>query len=292
VADQAIQWIDPAGTVTALRAGTDSAAMEGREGRFGPPPLFELERVPLQPGQRFRNVVHGSAVVHVPVAFYGSTATALRTSLRKWARLLDPIRGDGTLRVTGPGGDTRDLVCRYTGGLDTAIESDYSDLANKFTVILMFTTEQPYWQDSSDTVAGPWVTGTAATFFPFFPLVLSDSTVFASVTVDNTASDAEAWPVWTIRGPGANPILRNLSSTKFLSLPITLAIGDVVTIDTRPGQKTIIKQDGSSLFGSLTSTSSLWSLLASTVNSIRIEMSSATAASQVQMNFRHRYLSA
>jgi hypothetical protein len=102
----------------------------------------------------------------------------------------------------------------------------------------------------------------------------------------------ESWPVWTITGPGSSPILRNLSKNVFLSLPVTLLAGESVVIDTRPGRKTVTKQDGSSLFGSLTQTSSLWSLLPAS-NSVRIEFTGALAGvSTVTLNFRRRYLSA
>jgi hypothetical protein len=290
--DLALQWIDPSGTVQALRAGPDAVTQEGRQGRFSPPPLFELERVPLQPGQRFRNIVHGPTIVHVPVALRAGPSYNLRTAIRNWAHLLDPTRGDGTLRVIGPAGDTRDLVCRYVGGLDNIVEDDWSDLSEKALVVLNFTTEQPYWQDPSDTVTSWQLLSSLATFFPLFPLRLSGSEIFADTTVDNSLSDVESWPVWTITGPGSSPILRNLTKNVFLSLPVTLLAGESVVIDTRPGHKTVTKQDGSSLFGSLTQTSSLWSLLPAS-NSVRIELTGALAGvSTVGLNFRRRYLSA
>ena len=66
---------------------------------------------------------------------------------------------------------------------------------------------------------------------------------------------------------------------------------DAVTIDTRPGAKTVTKQDGSNLFGFLAWPPQLWSL-AQGSNSVRIEMSAATSASSVVLSWRRRYLSA
>jgi hypothetical protein len=292
MADQALQWIDPGGVVTLLRGGTDTAGQEGREGRFSPPPLFELERVPLQPGQRFRNIVHGAVLVHVPIAVFGPTAVALRSSIRSWAHLLDPTRGDGTLRCIGPAGDTRDMVCRCSGGLNVVIEDDWADLSHKLHVPLTFTAEQPYWQDASDTVQSWQLLTSLATFFPFFPLRLSGSEVFADANIDNSVSDVVAWPVWTVTGPGSNLFLRNLTTSMTLSLPVTLLGGETVTIDTRPGRKTVTKQDGTSLFGQLGSPPQLWPLLPS-LNTVRIEFTGATAGvTQVQLNYKRRYLSA
>lgn len=287
--DQALQWVDATGAVTAIRGGSGVATAEELTGRFAPSMRFTLATVPLQPGQRFRQVQHGLAEVALPIVFWPASATALRTLLRAWARLLDPVRGDGALRVTAPGGDQRELVCRYSEGLERLVEDDVSDFYGHARCVLHFIAEQPYWQDVSDTVAS-WSVTTAATFFPIFPLRLSASEVFADVTVTNDG-DVIAWPVWTVTGPGSSLILRNLTSGELLSLPTTLAAGETVTIDTRPGHKTVTLQDGSNLFGSLSSDSTLWSLAVG-VNAVRIEISATTPASLVALNWRRRWLSA
>ena len=68
--------------------------------------------------------------------------------------------------------------------------------------------------------------------------------------------------------------------------------GESVTIDTRPGAKTVTKQDGSSLFGQLAFPPQLWSL-AQGSNSVRIEFTGASAsASAVTLSYFKRYLSA
>lgn len=288
--DQAFGWVDADGTLTALRVGNGIAVGEAVTGRFGPSMRFTLETVPLQPGQRFRQVQHGLADLSIPVVFYPATATALRALLRDWAHRLDPVRGDGALRVTAPGGDQREIICRYSDGLERLVEDDVSDLYGHARAVLHFVTEQPYWQDASDTVQSWTLLSSLATFFPFFPLRLSGSEVFADATVTNDGN-VEAWPVWTIGGPGSSPILRNLTTGDMLSLPVTLLAGESVTIDTRPGAKTVTKQDGTSLFGSLASPPALWPL-AQGSNSIRIEMSGATSVSSVTLTWRRRWLSA
>lgn len=290
MADLLIQWVDADGTATTIFPGSaDAKLMFGVSGRFAPSMIFVLERVPLQPGQRFRSVQHGTAVVQLPVDFYGPSAVALRASMRAWVYRLNPTRGTGRIRITAPGGDQRELVCSYSEGLDRAAE-DAMDVINRIRSVLTFVTEQPYWQDASDTVQSWTLLSSLATFFPFFPLRLSGSEVFADATVTNDG-DVAAWPVWTIGGPGSSPILRNLTTGDMLSLPVTLLAGESVTIDTRPGAKTVTKQDGTSLFGSLAAGSSLWPL-AQGSNSIRIEMSGATSVSSVTLTWRRRWLSA
>ena len=289
--DGALVWVDASGASTAIRNGSDIDIATGVAGRFGPPIAMVVEEIPLQPGQRIRNVRHGPTKVALPILFHPASAAAGRASLRAWAHRLDPTRGDGRLQATSPSGDTRELVCRYAGGLEELAEDFYSDFYGAAKAVWHFTTEQPYWQDVSDTVQSWSLLSSLATFFPLLPLRLSGSEVFADATVDNSVGDVEAWPVWIVTGPGSNPILRNLTTGKLLSLPVTLSGGESVTIDTRPGVKMVTKGDGTNLFGSLTSGSALWSLVQGS-NSIRLEFTSATTASQIALNWRRRYLSA
>lgn len=287
--DQALGWVDADGSLTPIRGGTDIAVAEEVTGRFAPTMRFTVGTVPLQPGQRFRSVTHGLADIAVPVVFWPSSATALRTLLRAWAHRLDPVRGDGALRVTAPGGDQRELVCRYLDGLERVVEDDFSDRFGHTKAVLHFIAEQPYWQDVSDTSAS-WSVSTPATFFPIFPLRLSSSEVFADVTVSNDG-DVEAWPVWTVTGPGSSLALRNLTTGELLSSSATLLGGDTLTIDTRPGRKTVTALSGSNQFSTLSSASTLWSFTRGS-NSVRIELAGTTAASGVALKWRRRWLSA
>lgn len=287
MADEVIVWIDPDGASTTLDVEWDV------EGRGTPPIEFIEDEIPGQAGGRLREARHGIRELTLPIWLTEPSETALRTTLRDLEFAMDPTRGDGKIRVTGPGGDQRELVCRYAEGLelDERLGSTAGPLAQK--AVLVLRAWDPYWQAIADTVEGPFTISTAATFFPFFPLRLSSSEVFADITVDNDG-DVLTWPVWTITGPGSSIIVRNLTTGKFTSVTdpdVTLTAGEAVTIDTRPGRKAVTKQDGTSLFPNLTEDSSLW-LLQRGPNSVRLEMGGATAASSVQLAHRPLYLGA
>lgn len=151
--------------------------------------------------------------------------------------------------------------------------------------VVRFDASDPWWYDASDS-SEDFATGTLATFFPIFPLRLSSSEVFAVATVDNDG-DTDAWPVWTITGPGSAIVLRNLTSGLLLSIAATLDVGETVTVDTRRGAKTIVKNDGTNLFSS--STGDLWPLVEGS-NSVQIEMGSATSSSLVNVRWRRRWM--
>jgi hypothetical protein len=128
----------------------------------------------------------------------------------------------------------------------------------------------------------------SGSFFPFFPLTLLNSSLFASVTAQNDG-DVDAWPIWTIEGPGSSILLRNQTTGKVLSLPsVTLTAGQQVQIDTRPNRRsvTVLGVNG---FSSLSSDSNLWPLV-SGANGISIEMGGTGADSRVTLRFTERYL--
>lgn len=63
--------------------------------------------------------------------------------------------------------------------------------------------------------------------------------------------DLVAWPIITIRGPVAQPALTLVGAGKSLRLDTTLAYDQSVTVDTRPGHRTVLRSDGASLAGSV-----------------------------------------
>lgn len=284
---ETLTWIDADGNSYDLSGQTDREWLLGTQGRFMPPFRFVENEVPLQPGARLRTVKTLPREVDIPLLFKAASETALRTLVRDYLHRFNPGRGDGKLRVTAPGGDQRELNCRYAGGMQLVEAGEKFGFRQR--MVLTFRAFDPYWYATSDTT-DTYTTGTPATFFPFFPLRLTSSTIFASPTINNTG-DVECWPVWTITGPGSSIALRNLTTDKLISLSTTLAAGETITIDTRPGKKTVTKNDGTNLYGDLSSDSELWPLERGN-NSVQIEMSSATSASQVVISYRLRYLGA
>lgn len=283
MAAEVTEWIDVDGVATEIDVEWDA------DGRFMPPIHRVEEPVPLQAGARLRSTRHAARDVALKFLVAADTEAELRTSLRSLVLKMDPTRGDGALRVTAPGGDQRELACRYLAGLEMPeVEGQWSGPGTQ-TARALFRATEPYWTDVA-TITATFTTGTPAPFFPIFPLRLASSEVFADDTIENDG-DVEVWPVWTIVGPATSIVLRNLTSGKTLQLDYTLAAGDTITIDTRPGAKTVLLDDGTNLFQYLTATSSLWSI-ARGDNAIRIEASSSTTDTQVVISYKRRYLTA
>jgi hypothetical protein len=277
-------WVDPDSTATTLRVEVAS------EGRFAPPVRFVSDTSPLQPGSVVRSVRHDSRIVVLPVTVQGSDETDLRTQLRNLSYYLDPTRGQGQLQITGPDGVTRVTNAYLQSGMGLNETLDSTRGMTWQRASLEFLCEEPYFLDESPTSSTIAYNTTTATFFPFFPLRLSSSSVFGATSINNDG-DVSTWPRWTITGPGSAIYIKNTTTGKTINLDVTLAAGETVSIDTKPGVRTVTKNDGTNLFGLLSSSSSLWSLAKGT-NAIQLEMSSADVGSSIGYSYERRWLSA
>lgn len=60
-----------------------------------------------------------------------------------------------------------------------------------------------------------------------------------------------AWPVFTFAGPVTNPQVTYPFTGQWLMLATTLAVGQTATVDTRPWQRSVLRNDGASLAGAV-----------------------------------------
>ena len=283
MADEVTEWVDTDGNVTPLGIEWDA------RGRFMPKLKFDSEGVPGQPGERFREVRHDVREMLLPMRVTAASPEALHTELRAMVDRMDPTRGPGKIRVTSVLGDQREVECFYSAGLEMDEKIDDSSGPTWQTMAMSFTAFDPYWYDVSPNARTFSVTETPK-FFPIFPLRLTSSEIVVdeTVTVDGSV---DTWPVWTISGPGSGIRLSNLTTGKFLYFTtLTLTAGQTITIDTRPGAKTVLLDDGTNLFGQLFVYSSLWPLVRG-VNQISLEMAGAApGASELTLSYKQRYL--
>lgn len=278
-----ISWIDALGVEHPLSYQRNIEVIQGKAGFLMPPGALVTDEVPFQPGARLRTVKTNARLLTLPLLVYEANRTTLWQTINAVLAWFDPTRGDGTLRVIRPDGAIRQLTCRYSSGLEGVGGEANGVEWHKFALVLEAV--DPYWYDySSQTIA---VTGnTPATFFPFFPLRLSSSTVFASLTVVN-GGDVVAWPQWTITGPASTVTLTNQTTGEALAFSAPLASGETVDIDTRPGVKTALKRPGVNWFPQ--GNSVLWALGAGN-NSVQVALGTTGTETSVTLRFTPRYL--
>jgi hypothetical protein len=283
MAREILTWIEPDGTEHNLCGLENIEISLSPEGRFMPKFDFVEQQVPFQYGSRLRQINVAAREIDLPVEIICTTTSDLRTKLRQMMDMFNPLKGDGILKSIAEDGSQRIITCRYQSGL----EIQESNLPNQKAVLVLKAFD-PLWYDPN-TIVQTFSTGQTATFFPFLPLRLSNSTVFADTYVKNSG-DLEARPTWIITGPGDTIYLRNLSTGELMNINTSLGAGETINIDTRAGKRTIKKGDGTNLYPYLSEDSSLWSLQQG-INNIRIEMSNATSQSSVQLSYQNRYWS-
>ncbi len=288
---ETFQWIDADGGILTIGGPGVSTYQVDWEasGRFMPRIETRVDQVPGQPGGLLREARHGIHEFILPLSIATNTESSLRTLLRDLVDRMDPVRGEGKLRVTSPVGDQREITCVYAAGLEMAEKTDVSGPTYQACPVA-FTAHDPYWYDVSPTSKTFTITA-VATFFPIFPLRLTASQLVVDDAVVNSGS-VEAWPVWTITGPGADIKLTNLTTGEFISFPgQSITNDEILTIDTRPGAKSVTLGDGTNAYPWLDYSSTLWSLRRGN-NSVRLEMGGADFdMSALSISYYQRYLS-
>lgn len=280
---ESFQWVDPDGNTF------DIAVLRNAQNRFAPDSSFIVDESPLVAGSIVRNIRHNSRRLVLPIIVQASDSEDLRTQLRALNYAFDPTRGKGFIRNITPLG-TRIIRCYLEDGMGLDESMNSTTARNWQKASLQFFCDEPYWLDASPISFTVTQDNEPVTFFPFFPLSISSSTVFATTTVNNTG-DVQTWPRWSISGPGSDIIIRNTTTKKMLALTSTLTVGETLSIDTRPGVRTVLKNDGTNLFVSLAPGSDLFPL-ARGLNRLQIEMSSSVEESSVSCTYERRWLGA
>jgi len=271
------EWRNPLGETIRFVTRTEA------EQRMMPPVTIHTVRVPQAQGGRFRHARHEERFLTLPVVLPGPTAG--RTELRRWAKALDPLKGEGTITVVQGDYPGRQLVCAYEAGLESFAE-EYPLLG---LTTLMFRAADPYWQDSIESQVLAQPDEGIITWFPFLPLELGASDVFSGTAIENTG-DVDAWPIVTVTGPGLDVTVANRTTGQSWQILGEMVAGETLVVDHRPGHKTV-RLNGATAFGELTDTSSLWPLVPGG-NHVEIVLGAVTEGSSVLFTWRNRWLAA
>lgn len=305
-----VSYVGASGVETSLDASDGGFYVTGPLiGAMMPP--VETTSVPVfdQPGARPTKTRFGIRTIGVPFAILAETQDDLRNRVRDIAAALNPVLGAGKLRVAHPDGQTREIGALYTDGL--ALDLPHYDPGTIWhETEIDFLHHDPLWVDTDETVlqfttsganswfgSGKWFGPTGNGVGGFFDF--GGSTVFGNKIITNAGDDL-AWPVWTIRGPGNNLVLTNVTTGAYLDFTgrggVSLPDGNTtMTVDTRPGGGSVTITDAlgvtSSIFPKLVAGSDYWPIVTGD-NELSITMPSANDASRVSLSYRLRYLTA
>jgi hypothetical protein len=287
----------PAGGPQRILSGADNVETPGvflLRGMMGlDQPPEEQFRTPLTAGDGsiFQNRRAAAREVMLPVAVKGSTFSEHETQRRALLASFDPRRGPGVLAWALPDGTRRELACRYVRGGEAAVDG-HRGIISHSVYQLVLVADDPYFygEPATHTVRAP----VGVALLPGPPFTISESTAFGTSThfIDG---EVETFPDWLITGPASTTVLANETTGKTLQLTPNLLAGQTLRIRTDPRTMAAAKftdANGVNRWAQVAGQfPQLWPLLPG-ANVVTITLSGTSAASEVQMTFRPRYLTA
>lgn len=173
--------------------------------------------------------------------------------LDKLAELQDAA---DTTAVRGAGGTTMDLRLKFPGrpartvrGRLRKLVDDLEKLVHGWVPIdIEFQAQDHlYYADTSDTTSIPLglLTSGGLTFPLAFPLnIAGDPEAVGRPSFLEVAGTAPTWPLIRVNGPCSNPRITHVASGRSFTVQITLTDSEWVEIDTRPGWRTVLRNNG------------------------------------------------
>jgi len=173
-----------------------------------------------------------------------------------WDVLADLQDEADTPEVRGVGGATMNLRLKFPGrpartvrGRLRQLEPDTSKYRHGWVPcdIEFQAADYLYYADESATTSIPLgLLSTGGLTFPLeFPFVIEgDPAAVGRPGYLSVDGKAPTWPVLRIDGPCSNPTVTHVASGRTLTVQATIADGEWVEIDTRPGWRTVLRQNG------------------------------------------------
>jgi len=280
------EWLDPSGVLRDLTRETSANVFvsRGSKGLGAPGVELVLEKLPFTAGSLVRYTQTRPLEIDLPLVVKAASMAALIPQVRSVRSWFDTgnegERSPGYLRVTAPDDVERQVACYYAGGL----EGDLAEGGPPWTrYVVSLVAPDPHW-----------------TPFDATEVEYDENDIYylgapAVLPVLNPG-DFDAYPIWTITGPATDVTMRNATTGKSWALTgnggLTLAAGDVLTVDTRPAsQRTtrpITNADGFSLYDRVAAGGALWWLAPGT-NNLTITASGTSGATVFGLSYLPRY---
>jgi hypothetical protein len=270
----------------------------GATGLDMPPYALFSDDSPNLDGSIYRNARAAAREVMLPVYLNGPDRRNVNLLKRKLFQSLNPKRGYCVLKFTEGDGTTRLLKAYYKGGMEG---SESTDTAG-FTWVkygLTFTAMDPWFYPEREVVTR-WGFGTGSAFLSssaaFLPLKISQGVMGAGqgIIIDNPG-DVEAWPVWTLKGPIRSFSLGGPDGELVKASPPSdgsdlVAANRVLTIDTRPGYKTVMDDLGTNYWPVLDTNPEFWSVEPGETE-VNVVVVAGVGKASVTLSFYPRYAS-
>lgn len=227
-----MKWIGWDGSEWSLTNPSDGTVMlPGVRGMNMPPIIHHRAAHASLPGARWRGNSVDIREVFWPIQIYTNLGSQEWIEIdRAFWKTMDPTK-TGTWVVVQPDGTTRSLKLRFVDDGTQTFEHDPT-LEGWTNYGITMAAEQPYWEGSA--ISGLWQAGSQSPFFggtgaPAF--TISPSNTLADATITNPG-DVDSYVTWRVYGPVTSATVG--VNGRNITIPFTIAAGDVLEIDTSP----------------------------------------------------------
>lgn len=271
----------------------------GATGLDMPPFMLSSDESPNLDGGIFRAVRASSREIMIPVYLHGIDRQTVNAMKRKFFSQLNPKRGHCLIRFVEGSGRTRQLTAYYKGGMEGAEGEDQAGFTwAKYG--LTFTALDPWFYQDRDQTKN-WNFGVGDPFLsqtlPFFPMSIAEGIMGSSegeMAVSNPG-DIEAWPVWQLQGAIKSfSLVSPTGQTIKASAPTDgsdlVPAGRTLTIDTRPGKKTVKDNTGLNYWSKLDTNPVFWPIEPGDTTA-RVTIVTGAGKAAVILTFSPRYAS-
>ncbi|MFF4557163.1 phage tail family protein [Streptomyces sp. NPDC001422] len=268
--------------------------LPGATGLDAPPYELHMDDSPNLDGSIFRDSRAGARQLMIPVYLYGIDRRSIIALKRKLVSTLNPKNGYCVLKFVESDGSMRSINAFYAGGMEGNEALDSSGF-HWISYGIQLTAPDPWFYSDIDNAA-QWAMGGTSQLVggtKFLPMSLSEGFPATKAAVIENEGDVEAWPIWKVKGPLKSISFTNEAGRTFgFTAPADgsdlVAAGRVLTIDTRPGYKTMADDQGANYFPSLKPNPDLWSVPTGT-SLVTIDAVSGSGVSSVSMSYTPRY---
>lgn len=259
--------------------------LAGTQGMDMTPQVIYTSDLPGRDGSLFLGARADTNEIMIPVRLRARTQEELWARRRNLVGRLSARHGLGSLEVVT---QTSRRILRDAYYVDGA-RGDTS--VDKFGVWwqkygLIFRSGRPFPEDG-DPVVETYELPSAGPFWPIWPMQWYSERILGLVDVTNSG-DVESYPTWVLHGPFDSASLSRMDTGQRFTFSRSVASGDSVTIDTRPGIETVIDSFGNNAWPDMDEFADLWSLPPGTT-SVNIDVRNASAGSSVKLSYFRRY---
>ncbi|WP_246127146.1 phage tail domain-containing protein [Embleya hyalina] len=269
---------------------------EGATGLDMPPFELHADDSPNLDGSIYRSSRATARQIMLPLHLQGIDRRTLKELKRKLSRALNPRNGACKLTFTEADSQPRHLWCYYVDGMQGAEGVDTAGFKwCRYGIQLI--AHDP-WFYSPDLTVAEWTFTKGSAFLkkgatPFLPITINKGVLSSEAVPVINPGDVEAWPVWEIKGPVRSLTFTSPTGASF-ALPgrsdgqPAVADGRTLSVDTRPGKKTLVDDRGENYWPLLGPNPSLWSVPAGK-STVSIVLVPGAGDPRLRLTLRPRY---